>query len=70
MPANFRSQFVMFSIFSFQVTCIARGAKPAAYIYWNSEPELDLNDIHEEVTKIGHTYQTLNQLTFQVKHQR
>ena len=22
------------------VTCIAKGAKPQAYIYWNSEPEL------------------------------
>jgi hypothetical protein len=22
-------------------TCIAKGAKPQAYIYWNSEPELD-----------------------------
>ena len=22
------------------ITCIAKGAKPQAYIYWNSEPEL------------------------------
>ena len=46
------------------VTCVAQGAKPAAYIYWNSEPELDLNDIHEEVSERGDTFQTLNRLTF------
>lgn len=31
------------------VTCVARGAKPAAYIYWNSEPELNLTNTVEEV---------------------
>lgn len=70
LPSNENNHTDWDSLFrSPQVTCIARGAKPAAYIYWNSEPELDLNDIHEEVTKIGHTYQTLNQLTFQVGDQ-
>ncbi len=34
------------------VTCVARGAKPAAYIYWNSEPELNLTNTVEEVNKI------------------
>ncbi len=33
------------------VTCVARGAKPAAYIYWNSEPELNLTNTVEEVNK-------------------
>eukprot|EP00094_Tigriopus_californicus_P006888 TCALIF_06634-PA protein Name:"Similar to HMCN2 Hemicentin-2 (Homo sapiens)" AED:0.02 eAED:0.03 QI:0/0.5/0.28/0.85/1/1/7/253/1111 len=46
------------------VTCIARGAKPAAYIYWNSEPELDLNDMHEEISQTGQTFETLNRLSF------
>lgn len=33
------------------VTCIAKGAKPQAYIYWNSEPEL---------SKVSHTHTYLH----------
>merc|ERR1712050_377796 len=48
------------------VTCIAKGAKPQAYIYWNSNPQFNKDDIHEEVTREsnGLTFQTLNRLTF------
>ena len=30
------------------ITCIAKGAKPQAHIYWNSDPPLNFDDIHEE----------------------
>ncbi len=40
------------------VTCVARGAKPAAYIYWNSEPPLDLTNTVEEVSLIYFSFNT------------
>ena len=46
------------------VTCVASGAKPAAKIYWNSEPKLIPNETQEEVKDVGHTYKTVNTLTF------
>lgn len=49
------------------VTCVAKGAKPPAKIYWNSVPAMDLTDFVEEVTKRGYTYETLNQLTFKAE---
>ncbi len=33
------------------VSCVAEGAKPAAKIYWNSVPELDLGDTVEKITR-------------------
>ena len=33
------------------VRCVASGAKPAAEIYWNSEPEMDLSDVREEIKR-------------------
>ena len=53
------------------VTCIASGAKPPAYIYWNSDPELFQDDTHEEITREvnGVTFKTVNRLTFQARRQ-
>ena len=53
------------------VTCIASGAKPPAYIYWNSDPELSQEDTHEDITREsnGLTFRTTNRLTFQAKRQ-
>lgn len=53
------------------VTCIASGAKPPAYIYWNSDPELLQEDTHEDVTREtnGLTFKTTNRLTFQARRQ-
>ena len=33
------------------VKCVASGATPAAEIYWNSEPEMDLSDVKEETKR-------------------
>ena len=33
------------------VRCVAFGATPAAEIYWNSEPEMDLSDVTEETKR-------------------
>ena len=33
------------------VRCVASGATPAAEIYWNSEPEMDLSDVTEETKR-------------------
>ena len=50
------------------LTCVARGAKPPAYVYWNSEPAMDLADATEEVTQAPDgTFETLNQLTFRAE---
>ncbi len=47
------------------VTCVARGAKPAASIYWNSEPAVADADEVTEVTPNGRrAFDTVNQLTF------
>ena len=32
------------------VTCVAKGAKPEAYIYWNSEPPIDFGEPEEDVS--------------------
>ena len=47
------------------------GAKPPAYIYWNSDPELFQDDTHEEISREenGVTFRTVNRLTFQAKRQ-
>lgn len=51
------------------VTCVAKGAKPPAYVYWNSDPALSFDDIHEEVSREsnGLTFTTTNRLTFQAQ---
>lgn len=53
------------------VTCIATGAKPSAYIYWNSDPEISQDDIHEQISREenGITFKTTNRITFQAKSQ-
>ena len=33
------------------VKCVASGAKPAAEIYWNSEPEMDLSNVREDTKR-------------------
>jgi hypothetical protein len=45
------------------VQCVAAGARPPAYIYWNSEPELDLNDSREEIVRTATTFTTVNQVS-------
>ena len=44
-----------------------RGAKPAAFIYWNSEPPVDLSNFITEVTPNGNAFDTINQLTFRAE---
>ena len=53
------------------VTCIAKGAKPEAKIYWNSEPPLNMNDTYEEYDREsnGWTFTTTNRLTFKAQRQ-
>ena len=53
------------------ITCIAKGAKPQAYIYWNSDPPLNFDDIHEETKREenGLTFTTINTLTFEAERQ-
>ena len=53
------------------VTCIAKGAKPEAKIYWNSEPPLNMNDTFEEYDREpnGWTFTTANRLTFKAQRQ-
>ena len=33
------------------VRCVASGATPAAEIYWNSEPEMDLSNVREDTKR-------------------
>ena len=40
------------------VRCVASGATPAAEIYWNSEPEMDLSDVKEETKRFGTKFYT------------
>ena len=53
------------------ITCIAKGAKPQAYIYWNSDPPLNFDDIHEETKREenGLTFTTINTLSFEAERQ-
>ena len=53
------------------ITCIAKGAKPQAHIYWNSDPPLNFDDIHEETKREenGLTFTTINTLTFEAERQ-
>ena len=53
------------------ITCIAKGAKPQAHIYWNSDPPLNFDDIHEETKREenGLTFTTINTLTFEAERE-
>ena len=53
------------------ITCIATGAKPQAHIYWNSDPPLNFDDIHEETKREenGLTFTTTNTLTFEAERE-
>ena len=42
------------------VRCVASGARPAAEIYWNSEPEMDLSDVIEETKRFVTNSMTLS----------
>ena len=54
-----------------RITCIAKGAKPQAHIYWNSDPPLNFDDIHEETKREenGLTFTTINTLTFEAERE-
>ena len=54
-----------------RITCISKGAKPQAHIYWNSDPPLNFDDIHEETKREenGLTFTTINTLTFEAERE-
>ncbi|CAB4056380.1 Speract receptor,Guanylate cyclase 32E,Receptor-type guanylate cyclase gcy-28,Receptor-type guanylate cyclase gcy-1,Receptor-type guanylate cyclase gcy-4,Receptor-type guanylate cyclase gcy-20,Heat-stable enterotoxin receptor,Olfactory guanylyl cyclase GC-D,Atrial natriuretic peptide receptor 2,Atrial natriuretic peptide receptor 1,Receptor-type guanylate cyclase gcy-13,Retinal guanylyl cyclase 2,Receptor-type guanylate cyclase gcy-12,Receptor-type guanylate cyclase gcy-29,Receptor-type guanylate cyclase G len=49
---------------TFTVACNARNAKPPAYIYWNSEPLLNFDNVTEISEPFGNAFQTTSLLTF------
>ncbi len=53
-----------------RASCVAAGARPPAYIYWNSVPEADLSDAVDTVTKRGETYETTSVLRFRAAERR
>ena len=45
------------------VTCTASQAKPAAFIYWNSDPKFEQLEEQEQVVESGNTFTTISKVS-------